>query len=358
VTSKNNYLIVGQGLAGSVLAWLLDQRGCAVTIINNSQSPSASKVSSGIFNPFAGKRLVKTWLVEDIFPFADSFYKNIENEFSTKLLHYQNIYRPFVSLQEQNSFLAQTAEPAIAKYVSTDFNSQKYDRCIKNPHGGIEFTPAGWVNTLSLLENIEGYFRKKIQYIDEQFQYQNIDFEEDSVFYNNKSYKKILFCEGFEARQNLFFDWLPFNPVKGEILNVQIEDYPITEIVNQGVWILPIDGTGNCRIGATYSWDKFDNETTIESQTELQQKVSNYLKKPYIIQSQQAGVRPATDDRRPFLGLHPVHKQLGIFNGLGTKGVTLAPFFADQFINFLELNKKIDPLVNIERCFSLYFRNK
>jgi glycine/D-amino acid oxidase-like deaminating enzyme len=341
-----------------VLAWLLDQRGCAVTIINNTQAPSASKVSTGMFNPFAGKRLNRTWLVEEIFPFVDSFYRNIETHFSTKLLHYQNVYRPFVSLQEQNTFLSQTSEPSIAKYVSTDFDSQKYDSSIHNPHGGIAFTPAGWVNTLLVLENIETYFRKKTQYLDEKFLHQNIDIEQDRVFYNNIEYKKILFCEGFEACQNPFFDWLPFNPVKGEILNVHIEDYHITEIVNQGVWILPIDGTGKCRIGSTYEWDTLDYQTTTQARDELQQKVSSYLKKPYTIHSQQAGVRPATDDRRPFVGLHPVYNQIGIFNGLGTKGVSLAPFFADQFVDFLELNKKIDPLVNIERCFSLYFRNK
>jgi glycine/D-amino acid oxidase-like deaminating enzyme len=83
-----------------------------------------------------------------------------------------------------------------------------------------------------------------------------------------------------------------------------------------------------------------------------------YLKKPYQIIEQQAGIRPSTDDRRPFIGLHPEHSELAIFNGLGTKGVTFTLYFSEQFAKFLESGEELDPEVNIERVFSLYFRSK
>ena len=195
-------------------------------------------------------------------------------------------------------------------------------------------------------------------YIFENFDYQHIDFQKEAVFYKNIEIKKILFCEGYEACQNPFFNWLPFNPVKGENLIVLVEDYPLTEIINQGTFILPIDGQGKCRLGATYSWDNLDWDITDEARDSLEEKIKGYLKKPYQILEQQAGIRPSTDDRRPFVGLHPEHPELGIFNGLGTKGVTLAPYFSEQFAKFLESGEDLDAEVNIERVFSLYFRSK
>jgi glycine/D-amino acid oxidase-like deaminating enzyme len=353
-----DYLIVGQGIAGSVLAWTLHQRGLRVLIINDSSLPSASKVSGGIFNPLTGKKLNRTWKSEEILPFANGFYREIEEQLNVELLHYCNVYRPFRSVEEQNTFIAHTAEPNSAKYVLEDANDKKFSPFIENSLGGLQITQAGWVDCSQLLEKIKDFFVGIGQYMDANFDLLNIDIQEDRVKYGNVEIKKILFCEGYEACQNPFFKWLPFNPVKGETLITLVEDYSLTEIINQGTFIMPLDNKGTCRFGATYSWDDLNWETTNEARQLLEEKINTYLKKPYKIIDQQAGIRPSTDDRRPFVGLHPEHNQLGIFNGLGTKGVSLAPYFAEQFVNFLELGEELDSEVNIERFFSLYFRSK
>ena len=133
---------------------------------------------------------------------------------------------------------------------------------------------------------------------------------------------------------------------------------PINEIINQGTFVLPMDGKGKCRIGATYTWHDIDWQTTQDAKEFLEEKVKTYLKPTYQILEQQVGIRPSTKDRRPLVGLHPEYPQLAIFNGLGTKGVTLAPYFAEQFAKFLESVEELDPEVNIERVFSLYFRSE
>jgi glycine/D-amino acid oxidase-like deaminating enzyme len=353
----SSYLIVGQGLAGSILAYSLTQKGHQVCILNDNSLPSASKISAGVFNPFAGKRLLRTWMIDQIFPYAQEFYSQLEIKFNTKLVYNAGIYRPFESVQEQNTFWAKTSDPDIAKYVSTDFDEQKYE-AIHQQFGGLEFTYAGWIDTPKVLELIMDFYQQRGAYLDECFDFKNINIQSDGVFYENTFYDKIIFCEGFQACQNPYFNWLPFNPVKGQTLTIQIEDYNITEIVNRGLWVLPTNNAGQCRVGATYSWDQLDWEITEEGRSELVQKLEGLIKRPYTILLQQAGIRPATDDRRPFVGLHPEHTQLGIFNGLGTKGVTLAPFFAAQLADFLTYNNILDESVNIERYFSLYYRSK
>ena len=353
-----DYLIVGQGIAGSVLAWTLHQRGHHVLILDDPTLPSASKASAGIFNPLTGKKLNRTWKADELFPFAKEFYGDMQKSFNTELLHLCNIYRPFRSIEEQNSYLAQSTDPISAKYVLEKADNEKFTPFIENPYGGLEITHSGWLDCPEMVEKIKDFFVSKSQYIFEEFDYQKIDFQGDVVLYKNIEIKKILFCEGYEACQNPFFNWLPFNPVKGENLIVFVDEYELDEIINQGTFILPIDKNGKCRLGATYSWDNLDWETTEEARDSLEEKIKAYLKKPYQILEQQAGIRPSTDDRRPFIGLHPDHPELGIFNGLGTKGVTLAPYFSEQFAKFLESGEDLDEEVNIERVFSLYFRSK
>lgn len=354
---KADYLIVGQGIAGSVLGWTLQQRGHKVLFINSITKPSASRVSGGIFNPLTGKKLVKTWKADALFPFAQKFYAQMQQELESDFLHLTDIYRPYRSIEEQNSYLAQTVEPSIGKYITETTEHEKFTPFVENPYGGLQITHSGWVDCNQMLKKIKLFFLQKKQYLSEDFEYKKIDFQGDGVFYGSIKIKKILFCEGYEARENPFFSWLPFNPVKGQTLIAYIEGYSIKEIVNQGNFILPIDSQGLCRIGATYSWHDLNWETTEDGRIFLEDKVKTFFKAPYQIIEQQAGIRPSTKDRRPFVGLHPEYKQLGVFNGLGTKGVTLAPYFAEQFANFLETGEEIEAEVNIERFFSLYFRS-
>ena len=63
--------------------------------------------------------------------------------------------------------------------------------------------------------------------------------------------------------------------------------------------------------------------------------LKEWLKLPYKMLEHRAGLRPATLERRPFCGLHPLYPEIGILNGMGTKGCSLAPFFANQFAEFL-----------------------
>ena len=82
--------------------------------------------------------------------------------------------------------------------------------------------------------------------------------------------------------------------------------------------------------------------------------MADLVKFKFEVVDQKAGVRPATRDRMPFIGIHPEHSQIGIFNGFGTKGVSLVPYLANQFVSMLKKQANLDPVVNIRRFFSLY----
>ncbi|GAB3984801.1 FAD-dependent oxidoreductase [Spirosoma terrae] len=347
-----DFLIVGQGIAGSVLAWILDQRGCSVLVANDPTLPSASAVAAGIVNPLTGRKLVHTWKADELFPFLHQFYSQVEQALDVRFFHPKHIYRPFRSTAERNDYLALTANPDIARYVAQTVDDQLYSGFINNPYGGLEVTQAGWLDLNEFTRIIKGYFIRKSQYYEGVVSVNDLTVNDDFILWKDIKVNKVIFCDGVQARENPLFDWLPYNPVKGQILTAVVDDYPIKTIVNQGVFILPIR-TGLVRIGATYSWHDLDWQTTDDGRSFLESKVQSILKIPYQIVAQQAGIRPSTKDRRPFIGIHPTKPSIGIFGGMGTKGVSLAPYLAEQFARYLLDQEELESEVNINRYVSL-----
>ena len=266
--------------------------------------------------------------------------------------HPQSIYRPFRSEREKADYLALTTDPAIQPYIAEAVDNARYSSCINNPFGGLEVTQAGWLDLKEFVRIIKGYFVRKNQYFEGLVEHEDLKIKPDKVVWKDIDFTRVIFCDGVQARDNPLFSWLPHNPVKGQILTAVAETYSVKNIVNQGVFILPVR-EGLLRIGATYSWHDLDWQTTGEGREFLEKKVQEILRVPYQVVAQQAGIRPSTNDRRPFVGLHPEHPNIGIFGGMGTKGVSLAPYLANQFSRHLLDGEDLEPEANISRCVSL-----
>ncbi|WP_138481864.1 NAD(P)/FAD-dependent oxidoreductase [Dyadobacter bucti] len=349
-----DYLIVGQGIAGTSLAWHLHDAGKNILIVNDITQPSSSHVAAGIFNPLTGKKLVKTWLADDLFPYAGTFYSDLENRLGARFQHYTSIFRPFRSIEEQNTYLAQTADPGISRYVQQEIDPAEVSKYIHADYGGLEVTRSGWIDLPLMLEKSREFFKNEGHYSEELFDVADLDTAGEGPMWKGMAFGKVILCQGFKALENPFFNWLPFTPVKGQLLEIDVAENIKPYVINQGIFILPVSET-RCKVGATYSWDPLDWQPAEAATKELESKLMPLMKLPYKIRSEVAGIRPSVRDRRPLVGIHPEHGNIGIFNGLGTKGVTLAPFFARQFAEHLENGKELNPLVNIKRYFSLYF---
>ena len=207
------------------------------------------------------------------------------------------------------------------------------------------------MDTLTYLNGFRDYFISHNSLLDEQFEYDQLNVEEDGVIYKNYTAKKIIFCEGFQTANNPFFSWLPFKLTKGEIITIQLEQNSVADInkvINKGVFILPI-GDNTYKVGATYEWKDLTENTTEKGKADLIEKLKKVLQVPFTIIDHKAGIRPTVNDRRPLIGIHPKHNSVAVFNGLGTKGVMLAHYFANHFSDFLENKASLDKEVDIKR---------
>lgn len=346
-----DYIIVGQGLAGTALSYILSKSGKKIVVIDNNIEQTSSKVAAGLYNPITGRKLVKSWKADELFPFMIKFYQELEQLTASQFMIDLPIYRPFFSVEQQNEWMAKSGSEEYSQFIDENYFKSKYDQ-VNNEFGGVKLAHSGYLNVRDYLIALRNFFIKSEFLISEIFDFEKLELLDGNVAYKNFEARKIIFCEGPRAAENPYFDWLPFSLVKGEILDMRSE-LEINNIVNRGVFVIPKE-EGLFRVGSNYDhWDK-SWDTTEKAKQEIEDKLNQLISCDYTIVSQSAGIRPATKDRKPFIGLHPKHETIGIFNGLGAKGVSLSPYFAQQFCNYLESDKQLDAEVNISRYFSLY----
>lgn len=342
-----SYIIVGQGLAGTTLAWSLYKEKIPFVIIDNHHQHCASKVAAGLYNPVVFKRMVKSWMVDDLLPVADDFYVYCEEILETKFWHKLPIKKIFVNEEEKNLWRKKSAENLYLGAIEEDVAINEID----SKEGLGEVNNAGWLDLPLFLEKSKKFFLGKKLLLQQQFNYDDIVLSENHISYKDIITNAIVFCEGFQMLYNPYFSKLPLIPTKGEVLTLEVKNFSPECTLNKGVFLLPLkNNTFKC--GATYEWHTTKADITTNGKIEIEDKLQKFLKSAYSITQHEAGIRPTVVDRRPLLGSHPQYNNIFVFNGLGTKGVMLAPFFAEHMKNYLLNKAKLLEDVDIKRFFN------
>lgn len=121
--------------------------------------------------------------------------------------------------------------------------------------------------------------------------------------------------------------------------------------------LVPLAAPGQWWVGSDYAWEFSTTEPTKEFREKTEAQLKSWLKLPFKITDHLCGIRPATLERRPFVGMHPQHPGIGILNGMGTKGCSLAPFFARQLADQLCFGKTLSPEADINRFSKILSRS-
>ncbi|MHA8065596.1 NAD(P)/FAD-dependent oxidoreductase [Aquirufa sp. ROCK2-A2] len=325
-------LIVGQGLAGSILAHQLEQNKIPYHIWNSPQSHfTSSFAAGGIFNPITGRKLEQTWLANDLFDYLFPFYEYLERILEDSFFYPMPLFRPFANDEMKNWLLDRKLE-------------------IDNPYldwsaDGVWIKKTGWLDVAKFLRCSREYFKKNGHYEEREY-----DFSTSSPL---DQFSSIVFCEGFHAQhKNPIFGHLNFLPAKGELLRFINNDLKTDVILNKNGFILPLE-QNEFKVGATYRWDNLSSTPHEDALIDLEKKLRSFGVDDYEPLEVICGVRPATQDRRPFVGFHPT-LPYAIFNGFGSKGVSLSPFFAKEFVDELLGKSLVNSEASIRRFNHLF----
>lgn len=344
-SNSHQTLIVGAGLAGCLLALELLNRSEKFLIYENSSS-QASHVASGIINPVTGKRLVLSWQFKKLLECALPKYEEINQLFNERLFIQRTIVRLFKSHGEANDFSARSSEPGYREFLGEVYSPS--GKSLNDEFGSGEITGAYQLEVGRFIQNCHELFKEKELIHFQTFEHDSLEIIEqgtESFRYKDLGFQRIVFAEGYKVEHNPSFNELPFRPVKGDIMIIRSPELDRETIYKKGILVCPWKEDLHWA-GSNYQHE-FESETVEkESVNEIGIQIERMLNVPFSMVNQMTGVRPTTIDRRPMMGEHPEIKGMFLFNGMGTKGVSLAPYCCKALLGLMdhgiELEKEMD----------------
>lgn len=335
-------LIVGQGLAGSALAWACHWQGDQVCLIDSPSRPAASQVAAGLVMPISGRKFTTPDRYQDRLKLAEQFYGHVAQELETDRLFSEiRILRRFQDDSERQLFLGERYE-SVRGLVQLQTGSDGRET---------GFVMSGWkLNVASYLAQTRDFFRNRGQFLAADLE---IDTDvvpgPDSVRVPRLGLEvdRLYLCLGAAGagQANSWYPDVPDHPLRGEILEVVVNETRRTgvgELDWDGVvdqhWLVPVEGQpGRFLVGATYDRERVNlgqggwDGTTEAGLGELCASAERLLLaggwmggKPVVV-GHRAGVRAGTRQRRVIAQHHRVDKRIGILNGLGSHGTLAAP---------------------------------
>ena len=329
-------LIIGGGLAGTLLAQRLIDGGQNIRVVDAPQLSRCSRVAAGLINPIGGQRLKKVWLADTLIPFAIQRYRELEERLGQRLFHERPLIRLFANDEERILWKRRLGNPAYQTWISPIPAICSSLLPSESPEDGFLVKGSGYLDTNTLLDILAHQQRLAGWRIEARFDFSDLSLVDTGIRWKDKLALRVVFAEGHLATQNPFFSFVPYKPAKGVIGRVHTtagHAAPDAAIL-KGKFLVPRhDGT--LMVGATYDWDSIDDVPDRESIAALERFLQERLANRWQWAQIQAGVRPATAGAYPVVGPHPEHPQLWAFNGFGSKGSMQIPFFADQLAQAL-----------------------
>ena len=339
-------LIVGQGICGSFLTRELDRTGLSYLVIDGAQPHTASRAAAGLINPVTGRRFVKTWMIDDLLTILPKAYGEIGND----LLREAQVVDFFPTPQMRLAFIKRCDERSdYLALPSSIAEEHRWDSAFRYELGYGVVESCYLVDIQSVLRKVREDLKNKDALLEDCFISGELQVGASEIRYRDIAARWVIFCDGVSSARSGFFERLPFAPNKGEALIIEAPELKDTGFVfKKGISLVPWS-SGLWWVGSSYEWEFNDLGPTTAFRDRTEALLRDWLRIPFRTVEHFASVRPATLERRPFVGLHPAHPTVGILNGMGTKGCSLAPFFARQLAELLTSGKGVQADVDVRK---------
>ncbi len=340
-----DYLIVGGGMAGCNMAYNLMKNGKTVHMIDEDSDHAASSIAAGIFNPLLPRHRKVAYNANLIYPMITPYYKEFETYLGQQILFEQPIQYFIETNSDLNDWSAMAYSTHLSHWIEVHNTRVPYE--FKAPNGFLKIKHSGWVDA-KLMGSL---MKKKLQvancFTNARFDYEMLNISDTEINYQHLKAKSVIFCEGKEVKENSWNKNISLKPAKGEILIIKT-NLEINYIAQQGVFMAPL-GNNLFKVGSTFSWDELDEIPTEAGRKEIIYKFEKFFRGEYEVVDHYAGVRPSSGDRRPILGPLQPYSNAFVLNGLGSKGVALAPYYSELLTQFLLKGDTIEKEVNTSR---------
>lgn len=328
--SQIDFLIIGQGLAGSILAFELIARGQQVMVIDNNHQGSASHVAAGIINPITGHRLNLTDGFVNYYARATQFYSDLEQVTGVSTIKTVEQIRLLKNPGQADYFDKRLQQTDYKAFLEVNSNASLFTDV---EHGTAKVKQTSIIDTKLLLAQIRNWLKNADSYLNAPLDYAQLHFAKDSVGYGDISAHGVIFCEGYQAINNPWLKDLPFKLAKGEILT--IETLNATQpMLSWGNWLTP-HNNNTAKLGSNYAWQNTDLTPSKSVREKLLDSLETQTGQRPSVVKHEVGIRPTTKHRHAFVGKINNLNHGYCFNGFGSKGCLTIPAHADLLCDHL-----------------------
>jgi glycine oxidase len=332
-------LIIGHGLAGAVLASTARMRGLQVHVFAAPKPGNASAAAAGLVNPMALRRLVPAWRAADLLPLASAFFTGRDAALGMHTWHPLPLAKTFRTAEAKLAWQRAMAKPDAAPFLSGEWPGLAAS-AISAPFGHGTVPGAAWLDLPAYLQAEERVLAEHGAITQAEVEHADVRCDDAAVEVQGVRARWLVRCLGPFAE-------LPgLVPVKGEIINLHIPGLHLDCAVHAGAFLLPL-GNHLYRCGATFQWNEVWEGPRPSVAQWLLGQARSITDRPMELVAHNAGVRPASRDRRPLLGRTGPGQ--AVFNGLGAKGVVQAPWCARHLLDHLFADAPLDPEVEAAR---------
>jgi len=324
-------LIVGQGLAGTILALNLRKLDLPFLIVDDGHRTSSSLVAAGLYNPLILKRGRLTWRALDFFHTCEAFFRQCEMDFGTSFLHSDGLHRRIHDTEEYNNWAALRGLPEVGSFVDGYVSAKRFPATFDLPFDTCK-VKGGWLDVAAFLEAALDSFIAKEEFQKAEFAPEDVVQKEGEWSWKERTFSRIVLCTGYKSMDDkTFFPDLPFTPAKGHTMDIHWPGVALDKVIQASVFVLPL-GDDTYRVGSTYSWSDFNEEVEQNEIYKLKTQLTELCDLSYTVLTERAGVRPAVKDRRPLIGESKEHKGVWHFGGFGSRAVLTCPTLSKEFI--------------------------
>ena len=343
-----DYIIVGMGIAGLSVAESLRKRDLSFMAFDPGLE-SSTKVAGGVVNPIVIKRLNPAWRAREFLTNARVFYQELNRELGAEVAAEVPVRRPFSSVEEQNQWLVGTDRRDLRAFLDPLVRDMDI-KGVCAPYGVGTVKDTLRVDTSLLYRTYHDHLFKRGILLKEGFNYDDVSLEGEGIEYHSIKAKRLLFCEGVKAGSNPFLPTSALLPKKGEYLTIEAPGLELHSVIKGHFFLIPL-GDHRFKVGATFAHGDDSPVITEKGRHQMVTKLRELLQVDFKVIDQEFGFRPTVSDRRPLVGRHPSHEQLAFLNGLGTRGLLMAPLLAQWLIAHLEDSMHLPQAVDISRKF-------
>jgi glycine/D-amino acid oxidase-like deaminating enzyme len=338
---QTEFLIIGQGLSGTWLSYFLEKEKRSFMVIDDGSPIAPSRQAGGLLNPITGRHKVKTWLADELFPFARKHYQEMGNLLGIDAILHKNIIQFFANEEAKDQFEKRIPYAPEHLEIHTEQGNWSPYFTLSNPYGVIK--PVYLAQLETLIPAWRNHLIQQGKLREEIFEHESLLLHEKQSQYKDIQFEKIIFCDSRSSLSLPYFANLPFALTKGEALVIHLKDLPATQVYKHKLTLLPLNEPGLWWAGSSTHWEYPHEKPSEEYREETLRELKNWLRIPIELVEHRASIRTGTKERRPLVGMDPEHPQIGLLNGMGTKGCSLAPYFAHQLMRQLFYKEPILP---------------